>query len=99
MMGRAGETIIVNYCTAAGQKVTVSEDQYDNQKDIFKNGKYYNSNETAYYEHAKYNWKDVCMNAFTDFRIYPERLMIKLTRFDRDSNIQNKVDIPSVLIA
>ena len=72
---------------------------YDNQKDIFKNCKYYNSNETAYYEHAKYNWKDVCMNAFKDFRIHPERLMIKLTRFDRDSNIQNKVDIPSVLIA
>jgi mannosyltransferase OCH1-like enzyme len=72
---------------------------YDNQKDIFKNGNYYNSNETAFYEHKKYNWKDVCMNAFKDFNIHPERLMIKLTRFDRESNNQNKVDIPSVLIA
>jgi len=38
MMGRAGETIIVNYCTAAGQKVTVSEDQYDSQKDMIIDG-------------------------------------------------------------
>jgi hypothetical protein len=38
MMGRAGETIIVNYCTAAGQKVTLSEDQYDSQKDMIIDG-------------------------------------------------------------
>lgn len=38
MMGRAGETIIVNYCTAAGQKVIVSEDQYDSQKDMIIDG-------------------------------------------------------------
>jgi hypothetical protein len=38
MLGRAGETIITNYCTAAGQKVLVSEDQYDNQKDMIIDG-------------------------------------------------------------
>ena len=38
MMGRAGETIIVNYCTAAGQKVILSEDQYDSQKDMIIDG-------------------------------------------------------------
>ena len=72
---------------------------YDNHKDLFKNGKYYDSNKTAFYEHNKYNWKDVSINAFKNFSIHPERLMIKLTRFDRPSDNQNKVDIPAILIA
>lgn len=38
MLGRAGETIIVNYCTAAGQKVTMSVDQYDSTKDMIIDG-------------------------------------------------------------
>jgi len=38
MLGRAGESIIQNYCTAAGQKVVASVDQYDNQKDFIIDG-------------------------------------------------------------
>ena len=72
---------------------------YDNHKNIFKNGKYYDSNKTAFYEHNKYNWKDVGMNAFKDFSIHPERLMIKLRGSDRKSANQNEVEVPEILIA
>ena len=72
---------------------------YDNHKKMFKNGKYYDSNKTAFYEHNKYNWKDVGMNAFKNFSIHPERLMIKLRGSDRKSANQNEVDVPAVLIA
>lgn len=70
---------------------------YDNHKDIFKNGKYIDSNTTAFYEHNKYSWKDVAINAFKDFSIHPERLMIKFISVDR--NYINEVEIPAVLIA
>jgi mannosyltransferase OCH1-like enzyme len=70
---------------------------YDNHKDIFKNGKYIDSNTTAFYEHNKYSWKDVAINAFKDFSIHPERLMIKFISVDR--NHINEVEIPAVLIA
>jgi hypothetical protein len=39
------------------------------------------------------------MNAFKNFSIHPERLMIKLRGSDRKSANQNDVEIPSVLIA
>lgn len=38
MLGRAGETIIANYCTSAGQKVVMSVDQYDSNKDMTVDG-------------------------------------------------------------
>lgn len=38
MLGRAGETIIANYCTSNGQKVTLSVDQYDSTKDMVIDG-------------------------------------------------------------
>jgi hypothetical protein len=71
---------------------------YDKYRELFKNGKYYDSNETAFYEHKKYNWKDVGMNAFKNFSIHPERLMIKLRGSDRSSVNKNKVEIPKILI-
>ena len=70
---------------------------YDNHKDIFKNGKYIDSNTTAFYEHNKYSWKDVPINAFKNFSIHPERLMIKFISVDRN-NI-NEVEVPASLIA
>jgi len=73
---------------------------YDKHKNLFKNGKYYDSNKTAFYEHNKYNWKDVGMKAFNkDFSIHPERLMIKLRGSDRRSVNNNEVEVPVVLIA
>jgi len=72
---------------------------YDNNKKLFKNGKYYDSNSTAFFEHNKYNWKDVGMNAFKNFSIHPERLMIKLRGSDRNSANQNEVQVPEILIA
>lgn len=73
---------------------------YDKNKNLFKNGKYIDSNSTAFYEHNKYNWKDVGMNAFNkDFSIHPERLMIKLRGCDRKSADQNEVEVPAILIA
>jgi hypothetical protein len=71
---------------------------YDKDKNLFKNGKYYDSNKTAFYEHNKYNWKDVGLNAFRNFSIHPERFMIKLRGSDRMSANQNEVEIPEVLI-
>lgn len=68
---------------------------YDKHKEIFKNGKYYDSNATAFYEHNKYNWKDVGMNAFQDFSIHPERLMIKLRGNDRNDDLK----VPKIIIA
>jgi hypothetical protein len=72
---------------------------YDKHKNLFKNGKYHDSNTTAFYEHNKYDWKDVGMNAFKDFSIHPERLMIKLRGSDRRSANQNEVEVPEILIA
>ena len=72
---------------------------YDNHKDIFKNGKYIESNTTAFYEHSKYGWEDVPLNAFKNFSIHPERLMIKITRFDRNNININKLEVPASLIA
>ena len=71
---------------------------YDNHKNLFKNGKYHDSNKTAFYEHNKYNWKDVGMKAFKQFSIHPERLMIKLRGSDRRSANQNEVEVPAILI-
>lgn len=68
---------------------------YDKHKGLFKNGKYYDSNTTAFYEHNKYNWKDVGMNAFQDFSIHPERLMIKLRGNDRTDDLK----VPNIMIA
>jgi len=68
---------------------------YDMHKNLFKDGKFYDSNTTAFYEHNKYNWKDVGMNAFQDFSIHPERLMIKLRGNDRTDNLK----VPRMIIA
>lgn len=38
MLGRAGETIIINYCTKHGQIVEASVDQYDSEKDMVIDG-------------------------------------------------------------
>ena len=38
MLGRAGETMVVNYFNNQGQKVVASEDQYDSQKDMLVEG-------------------------------------------------------------
>lgn len=38
MLGRAGETIITNYCTKHGQIVEASVDQYDSEKDMLIDG-------------------------------------------------------------
>lgn len=38
MLGRAGETIIINYCTKHGQVVEASVDQYDSEKDMVIDG-------------------------------------------------------------
>ena len=37
-LGKAGEFIISNACTKAGQKVILSEDQYDSKKDMIIDG-------------------------------------------------------------
>jgi hypothetical protein len=38
MLGRAGETIIANYCRKHGQIVDASVDQYDSEKDMIIDG-------------------------------------------------------------
>ena len=68
---------------------------YDKNLQLFKNGKYHNSNTTAFYEHNKYNWQDVGMNAFKNFSIHPERLMIKLRGNDRKDDLK----VPEIMIA
>jgi hypothetical protein len=67
---------------------------YDQHKDLFKNGLYYDSITTAFYEHNKYNWEDVGRNAFQNFSIHPERLMIKFIKNDRADDFK----IPSILL-
>ena len=54
---------------------------YDQYKYLFKNGLYY-------------NWEDVGRNAFQNFSIHPERLMIIFIKNDRTDDFK----IPSILL-
>lgn len=61
---------------------------YKKNKNLFKNGKYYESNTTAFHIHNKNNWKNINKNLFKDFYIDPKRLMIKMRGSDR-KNVKN----------
>lgn len=67
---------------------------YDRDKNLFSNIKLYNSSDTAFYEHIKYNWTDVGKNAFNNFILEPKRLLIKFRGGDRNDNLQ----IPNILL-
>jgi hypothetical protein len=71
---------------------------YDKNKNLFKNGKYYNSTDTAFYEHDKYNWKNVIENVFKNFKIKPDKFIIKFTGKDRRTTDITKIIFPNVLI-
>ena len=67
---------------------------YDKNKNLFINGIYYNSIDTAFYEHNKYEWKDIRNNVFKNFDFNPKRLIIKLRGCDRDNDLK----IPNILL-
>lgn len=60
---------------------------YRGNKGLFANGKYINSNTTAFYLHNQSNWK-INKNTFQNLTINPNRLMIKTRKIDR-KNIGN----------
>jgi len=67
---------------------------YDRDKNLFSNIKLYNSSETAFYEHLKYNMNNVGENIFNNFKLEPKRLLIKFRGSDRNNNIK----IPNILL-
>jgi hypothetical protein len=64
---------------------------YRGKKGLFTNGKYINSNTTAFYLQNQSKWK-INKNTFQNLTINPNRLMIKMRKIDR-KNIGN---IPQV---
>jgi hypothetical protein len=65
---------------------------YEKNKNDFKDVKAINVNNTAFFEHNKYKWKDIGKKVFeNDFQINPDRLMIKFRGDDRTSIQVNKI--------
>ena len=66
---------------------------YKGNKNLFKNGKYYESKTTAFYIHDKNNWKNISQNLFNNFKIDKSKLMIKMRGSDR----RHITNIPQIL--
>ena len=56
---------------------------YSKNPDLFKNGKFYESINTAFAEHKKHNWTNVGKNLFKNYKMQPNNLIIKMRGSDR----------------
>jgi hypothetical protein len=67
---------------------------YDKNKELFEHVTIYNSNETAFHQHNKYNWDNVGVNVLHDkkFDIDPKEKMVKFRGPDRHGVDSSKVD-------